>query len=163
MNPELKQLWQDLKQSPAILITLLVAVGLVIWYIYSQNNSGSTSGNAGLPTYEVESISVTPPASSSGSSGSSSGTGSNNNGNPDSGFYNHTHLPGTTFTGPTGVKHYVTTGNETLTQIAQKLGLQSWNNIYAIPENKKNNWVPSGLTATQAASYKPAPNVPLVY
>lgn len=159
MGPDLQRLWQDVKQSPALLITLVVVAALVIWYVYSQNNSGSSTLGA-QPAYEIDQISVTPPSANQGSSG---GGTPNPNPNPDNGFTNHTHLPGTTFTGPTGVKHYVTTGNETLSQIAQKLGLSSWNDIYSIPENKQNKWVPAGLTSSAAASYKPAANVPLVY
>lgn len=149
-NPGLRQIWVDIRRSPALMITLVVIVIGVLYYVYKQNQpttttSGTNTGN--VPTYEIDTISVTPPASSAGTP--QPPTSSN--------------APGTTFTGPTGVKHYVTTGNESLTQIAQKLGLSSWNSIYAIPENHKNGWVPNGLTANKAATYVPPANIPIVY
>jgi len=64
-------------------------------------------------------------------------------------------LPGQTFSGPSGVLHYVTTGSETLSQIAQKFGLQSWNSVYAIPDNQK---LFGKLDSKQAASYTPKAN-----
>lgn len=165
MNPELKQIWEDLKRSPAILITVIIAIIVIIWYVYNQNAGGTGSASAGQPTYEVESISVTPPPPSTSGDGSTSptGTGGGNPLFPPKPTPAGGHAQGTTFTGPTGVKHYVTTGNETLAQIASKLGLPSYNAIYGVPENKSNGWVPKGLTATQASNYKPAANTPIVY
>lgn len=71
-----------------------------------------------------------------------------------------THLPGTTFLGPTGVNHYVSTGTQTLSQIAQMLGLQSWNSLYAIPENQQLFGNP--MNAHDAANYKPPANMAVV-
>lgn len=73
-------------------------------------------------------------------------------GGPTGIFPPNTHQPGTVFTGPTGVKHYVTTGNETLDQIGNKFGV-GWNGIYAIPDNQK---LFGKLNASQAKTYKPA-------
>ena len=64
-------------------------------------------------------------------------------------------LPGSTYTGPTGVLHYVATGSESLSQIAQKFGLQSWNSIYAIPDNQK---LFGKLDSHAAAAYMPKAN-----
>lgn len=168
MGPDLKRLWYDIKQSPAILITLIVVAALVIWYVYTQNNGSSGTTDTTTPTYEVQEISVTPPANSTtGTTTTSTSTGTTTSGgtlvNPPAVSGYQGHAPGSTFTGPTGVKHYVTTGTESLSQIAQKLGLTSYNSIYAIPENKQNGWVPSSLTAAKASSYVPPMNVPLVY
>lgn len=60
--------------------------------------------------------------------------------------------------GPTGVKHYTVMQGETLSSIAAKFGLQSWNSIYAIPVNQKtlnaqNNNKP--LSAAQARVFMP--------
>lgn len=156
MNPNLRQLWLDLKRSPGVLITLVVVVGVIIYYVYTQNNSTTNTNNA-QPAYEIDQISVTPPANLS--------TGTTTTQGPVPVHDNPivTHEPGSTFTGPTGVKHYVTKGGESLSQIASKLGLASWNSIYSIPENKANGWLPNGLTATKAAAYQPPANIPLVY
>jgi hypothetical protein len=61
-------------------------------------------------------------------------------------------LPGSTFLGPTGVNHYVATGNQSLSQIAQLYGLQSWNSIYAIPDNQK---LFGALNTANARTYTP--------
>jgi hypothetical protein len=60
--------------------------------------------------------------------------------------------PGSTFKGPTGVLHYVTTGNETLRDIATKFGAGTWNSIYAIPDNQK---LFGAMSSATAAGYKP--------
>ncbi len=60
--------------------------------------------------------------------------------------------PGQTFKGPTGVLHYVATGNQTLSQIASQFSSGTWNSIYAIPDNQK---LFGALNATAAANYKP--------
>jgi hypothetical protein len=60
--------------------------------------------------------------------------------------------PGTTFLGPTGVNHYVAPGNQNLSQIANLLHLQSWNSIYAIPQNQQAF---GALNSKQAAAYVP--------
>lgn len=59
---------------------------------------------------------------------------------------------GSVFLGPTGVRHYVATGNQSLSQIAQAQGLSSWNSIYAIPQNQRAF---GALNSKQAASYVP--------
>lgn len=59
---------------------------------------------------------------------------------------------GTLFKGPTGVEHYVANGNETLSQIAAKLGTGSWNSIYAIPNNQL---LFGKMNSVDAAKYKP--------
>lgn len=46
-----------------------------------------------------------------------------------------------------GVMHYVATGSQTLSQIAAQFGLDSWNSIYAIPENQQILGRMSGSTA----------------
>lgn len=61
---------------------------------------------------------------------------------------------GSTFFGPSGVRHYVATGNESLSDIAKKYGLSSWNSIYAIPQNQKAF---GALNSKQAAAYRPPP------
>ncbi len=64
------------------------------------------------------------------------------------------HNPGTTFLGPTGVKHYVATGSQTLSQIASHFGLSgAWNAIYSIPDNQKTIGKKSASTLR---SYTPA-------
>lgn len=48
--------------------------------------------------------------------------------------------PGSFFLGPTGVKHYVATGNQSLSQIADMSQFapgSTWNSIYAIPANQQ--------------------------
>jgi len=70
--------------------------------------------------------------------------------------------PGTTFLGPTGVDHYMSTGNQTLTQIAQLLGLQSWNTMYAIPENQQQFNGGHPMDAQSAANYIPPANMGVV-
>lgn len=150
---ELQQLWADLKRHPAFLITLIVVVIVILVYVYNQNQNSTTATTGGTQPVEIDNISFTPPAST-GTIGTTSGTGTTSSSG---------HQPGTTFTGPTGVKHYVTTGSETLAQIAQKLGLSSYSVIYNIKENHTNGWVPNGLTATKASSYKPPSGVPIVY
>lgn len=56
------------------------------------------------------------------------------------------------FLGPTGVKHYIVQQGETLSSIAAKFGLASWNDIYAIPANQA---VLGKLTAVQARTFMP--------
>lgn len=59
---EFKLLWTDLKRTPALLITLIVVAGIIIYYFYKQNQSSSTSNTTNTqPTYELDTISVTPP------------------------------------------------------------------------------------------------------
>lgn len=57
--------------------------------------------------------------------------------NPPSGGGGSGNPPGSTFRGPTGVLHYVSTGSSNLTQLAQRFYLKSWNSIYSIPDNQK--------------------------
>ncbi len=58
------------------------------------------------------------------------------------------------FLGPTGVKHYVVQAGDSLSSIAAKFGLASWNSIYAIPANQS---IFGKLSAAQARSYQPRP------
>lgn len=62
------------------------------------------------------------------------------------------HKPGDIFLGPTGVLHYVATGNESLTDLAHRFNFVSWNSIYAIPDNQKYM---GAMDAQHAAVYKP--------
>ena len=56
------------------------------------------------------------------------------------------------FTGPSGVKHYTVQQGETLSSIAAKFGLPTWNSLYAIPANQA---IFGKLSATQARNYMP--------
>lgn len=62
------------------------------------------------------------------------------------------HPNGSTYTGSTGVLHYVAVGGESLSQIASKFRTGTWNSIYAIPDNQK---LFGKLDAQQAAAYQP--------
>lgn len=77
---------------------------------------------------------------------------------------NSQHQPGTFFSGPTGVSHWVSTGNLTLRQIASLYGYHTWNAIYAIPDNQK---LFGAMDSEHAANYVPpvgmvitVPNIP---
>jgi hypothetical protein len=61
---------------------------------------------------------------------------------------------GSTFTA-NGILHYVATGNETLSAIAAKFKLQSWNSIYAIPQNQHAFNGGKPMNATDARKYIP--------
>lgn len=55
----MNRLWQDLKAAPGLLIALIVGAILVLYYIYKQNQGGSSNQNS--PIYELDTVSVTPP------------------------------------------------------------------------------------------------------
>lgn len=58
----MKQLWRDLKRTPGLLIALLVGGAILLWYIWKQNNAGGTNTTGqGEPTFELDTVSVTPP------------------------------------------------------------------------------------------------------
>lgn len=56
------------------------------------------------------------------------------------------------FKGPTGVLHYQVQQGETLSSIASKFGLHSWNDVYAIPANQS---LLGKMSAAQARSFMP--------
>lgn len=87
------------------------------------------------------------------SGGTTPGTGSGGGSGP-------SRAPGMIYQNPSsGVWHYISTGNQTLSQIASSLGLSSWNDLYAIPENQAAF---GKLSAAQAANYKPQTGVYVV-
>jgi|SRR5579859_6265007 len=80
-NPELKKIWQDLKSSPAVLVTIIVVIVLIIWYVYKQNNVGGTSGavvgtgSTGSDTlYFLNTSQGSPPGDTGTTTGSTTGT-----------------------------------------------------------------------------------------
>lgn len=74
-----------------------------------------------------------------------------------------TPTPGTTFVNPSsGVDHYVSMGTESLSQIATKLGLPSWNTMYAIPENQQQFNGGHPMDAQAAAAYDPPADMNVV-
>lgn len=141
---DFKKIWSDIKSSPALLVTVIIAVLVFIYYVYQSNNGGNAGvGNApGGQAYYVAYVDDNNP---------SAGTG-----NPSGGSTGGSHNPGDSYTGPTGVKHYVATGDQNLTELAKKFGLASWNDIYAIPDNQK---LFGKLSSSQAETYKPGRGV----
>lgn len=88
---ELSTLWDDLKKSPAVLITLLVAIVVVIYFVYKQNNATSGdvvgTGSTGSDTlYFLNTSQGSPPGDTGTSVGtttgstSTTGTGSSSSG-----------------------------------------------------------------------------------
>lgn len=106
-------------------------------------NTPISSGSTTTGTPSTGTTTTTSPSgstSSNGSSSSSSGSSSS-------------HANGTSFSGPTGVPHYVANGTQTLAQIASKFGLSgSWNALYSIPDNQK---IIGKKSATTLRTYVP--------
>lgn len=169
MDDSLKEIGRDLWKDKPLLIAVVVGVAVVAWILIknSQANAASSSAPAGstLPTgaggtYVEDTynfmapltstvtnaltglptpITLPTPTPTTTSGGTSSGSSSHN--------------PGTTFLGPTGVKHYVATGSQTLSQIANHFGLSgAWNAIYSIPDNQK---IIGKKNATTLRNYTP--------
>lgn len=138
-----------------------IGLALAVKYYSSKKSSSSTSTGTdqtsglglavdpttGLP-YAVEGL---VPAGGTVGTGTTIVPPTGGNPPPNVLFPPNPHQPGTTFKGPTGVLHYVTTGNETLDQIGNKFGT-NWNGIYAIPDNQK---LFGKLNASQAKNFKP--------
>ncbi len=140
-----RDIWKD---KPLMIAIVIVLVGVAYWAYQRNKTAGITAPTAAAPngplspggsfynTYQTFNSpppvpSVAPPV-----------------GPPvPAGF-----TPGATFLGPTGVKHYVATGNQTLSQIASAFALGTWNAIYAIPDNQR---IFGRLNATAAAAYVP--------
>lgn len=121
----------------------VVVVIAIVFYIYNQankvNSSTTANPNDSIPTYILYDATQTAPTGSTPPTTTPPSTTG--------------HQPGSTFLGPTGVEHYVATGSETLTQIAQKFNLKnSWNAIYAIPDNQK---LFGKMDHTHAAKFSP--------
>jgi hypothetical protein len=155
VDENLKEIGRDLWKDKPLLIAVIVAVAVVAWMLIknSQANaassaapgSGSTLPTGAGGTYVEDTYNFTAPLTSTvtnmltglpspitlptttptTTSGGTTGSSSSHN-------------PGTTFLGPTGVKHYVANGSQTLSQIANHFGLSgAWNAIYSIPDNQK--------------------------
>lgn len=130
--------------SPGLAWAIVIVVIAIAIYAYNQakgvNATLTTNPNDQIPTYILYDATQTEPTGTTGTTATPP---------PTSG-----HQPGSTFLGPTGVEHYVATGSETLTQIAKKFNLKnSWNAIYAIPDNQK---LFGKMDHTAAAKYSPA-------
>lgn len=157
MDEGLKEIGRDLWKDKPLLIAVLVAVGVIAFILIKHSQaqasaSGAASTGSTLPTgaggtYVEDTYNFmqplstvtnlltgqptpvtlptpTPTTTSNPTTTTSGGSSSHN--------------PGTTFLGPTGVKHYVATGSQTLSQIANHFGLSgAWNAIYSIPDNQK--------------------------
>lgn len=66
MSKQLKTLWKDLRKSPGLLIALVVIVGFILYSIYKQNQTSTTTDTTTQPgqsPYQVLVFSPTPPAS----------------------------------------------------------------------------------------------------
>lgn len=57
----MKQLWNDLKATPGLLIAAIVVIIAILLYVYNKNNSAAQNQQGSGPTYELNTISVTPP------------------------------------------------------------------------------------------------------
>lgn len=156
-------------------IILLVGGGIVVfiivYYIINNQNSSTSAGANASPNLsaggylpsdisaQLASINQTLSSLGSGSGGSTTTGGGG--GTTTGGGTNMSNYPqGSVFTNiGSGVLHYVTTGSQTLSQIAQQFGLQSWNSIYAIPENQQ---MLGRMSASTARGYTPAAGMNLV-
>lgn len=147
-------------------IVALIGVAGIGFYEYRKNataNSGTqpqalSNTSNGLPASSFGGVDLSSLATSiaglintqqPGSTSPPTTSGQTTGGTLVSGKVNPT---GSTFTGPSGVLHYITTGKESLSQIASEFGLQSYNSIYAIPDNQK---ILGKLNSTSAKSYIP--------
>jgi hypothetical protein len=155
MDEDLKQIWRSLWHDKPLLITVAVGLGFVIFLIIRNRatpvSSAPAATTAAMPsgaTYVENSYSSYVGPVTTTNTTSTSGQPATFPPNP-----SPLHAPGTTYLGPSGVKHYVALGTQTLTQIAQHFGLASWNSIYAIPDNQK---LFGRLSATKAKAYTPA-------
>ena len=160
MDEDLKQIWRNLWHDKPLLITVAVGLGFVIFLIIRNRAAPSSSAPAATTSAMPSGATY---VENSYSSYVGPVTTTTNNPPPTSASGQPTgtpiiagHAPGTTYLGPSGVKHYVALGTQTLTQIAQHFGLASWNSIYAIPANQK---LFGKLSATKAKAYEPARGV----
>lgn len=150
-----KSLFRDLWSNKPLFLTVIAAALIVGYMLYKKTGGaalvapGGSTDNLGLTgntfnnTYNTTSTTTTNPTQVI-------------QGQPVASVpVPVSHAIGSTFLGPTGVKHYVSTGSQTLSQIASSFGLASWNSIYAIPDNQK---LFGKLSANQAKTYKPHAN-----
>lgn len=173
MDDSLKEIGRDLWKDKPLLIAVVVAVAVVA-YILIKHSQAAASGASGaasastLPTgaggtYVEDTYNFMQPLTSTVTNlltGQPTAVAlptptptTTSNPTPTTTSGSGTHNPGTTFLGPTGVKHYVATGSQTLSQIASHFGLSgAWNAIYSIPDNQK---IIGKKSATTLRSYTP--------
>lgn len=141
-------------------------VGAIILYNVYQNNNSTSTANAQqnlaaggyLPSdVSAQLASINQALSGLGAGSTTGGTpappsssGTNMASQPNGGVYTNIN---------SGVLHYVATGSQTLSQIAQQFGLQSWNSIYAIPENQQ---ILGRMSASTLRGYTPAAGTSIV-
>lgn len=156
MDEDLKNIWRSLWHDKPLLITVTVGLAFVVFLIVRNRATTSSSAPAAATAATAPGATYVENSYSSYVGPVTTTTNNSTSGQP--AIFppkpNPLHAPGTTFLGPTGVKHYVGLGTQTLTQIAQHFGLGSYNSIYAIPDNQKE--FGKKLNAKQAAAYTPA-------
>lgn len=167
----------ELDKHPWMTVMAAVAAGLVIIYILAHAVKNKATSSTVVPatpasttnttgtttTYVPPPINVTvPPTTGTTTTPPPGGVTTPN---PPAGTTTPvSHPPGTTFLGPTGVKHYVALGGESLSSIASKLTVGTWNSIYAIPENMAQHGGPlPAMDANHARVYVPPRGTVLVY